>query len=140
MPAACAAFVDPRDHRADRDRVAFLDQLLGEHAGDRRRHLDRDLVGLEAGDRLVGGDRVAGLLQPLGERAFGDRFAERGNLNVSGHDDSFIRAGAGASSRLAAMPERAGDQGRLLGRVALGEAGGRRGGGVAAGIVRPHAA
>jgi hypothetical protein len=22
-------FVDPRDHRADRDRVAFLDQLLG---------------------------------------------------------------------------------------------------------------
>ena len=48
------AFVDPRDHRADRDRVAFLDELLAHHAGDRRRHLDRDLVGLEAGDRLVG--------------------------------------------------------------------------------------
>ena len=49
--------VDRRDHRADRDRVAFLDQLLAQHAGDRRGHLDRDLVGLEAGDRLVGRDR-----------------------------------------------------------------------------------
>ena len=41
------------------------DDLLAHHAGDRRRHLDRDLVGLEAGDRLVGRDRVAGLLEPL---------------------------------------------------------------------------
>ena len=37
------------------------------------------------------------------------------------------------------MAERVGDQGRLLGGVALGEAGGRRGGGVAAGVARPHA-
>jgi hypothetical protein len=30
-----------------------LTTLLAHHAGDRRRHFDRDLVGLEAGDRLV---------------------------------------------------------------------------------------
>ena len=57
-----------------------------EHAGDRRRNVDADLVGLESRDRLVRGDRLARLLQPLRERAFGDRFPKRGNCNVSGHD------------------------------------------------------
>ena len=85
------AFVDPRDHRADRDSVAFLDELLGQHARDRRRHFDADLVGLEAGDRLVFGDRLARLLQPLRERAFGDRFPERRDLDVSGHSGSLLR-------------------------------------------------
>ena len=71
--------VDARDHRADRDRVALVDQRLAEHTGRRRRHVDADLVRLERRDRLVRGDRLAGLLQPLRKRAFGDRFTERGN-------------------------------------------------------------
>ena len=70
--------------------------------GDRRRHFDADLVGLEAGDRLVGRDRLAGLLQPLRERAFGDRFPERRDLDVSGHRSSLYcrRDCAGAAARL----------------------------------------
>src|SRR3954447_21140201 len=39
---------------------------------------------------------------------------------------------------LAAMAERRGNQGRLLGRMALGEAGRGRGAAVAASILRPH--
>ena len=36
-----------------------VDQDLGQHAGSRRRDLERHLVGLELDQRLVGGDRVA---------------------------------------------------------------------------------
>jgi hypothetical protein len=36
---------DGRDDRADADGVAFLHQQIPQHAGDRRRHVDRDLVG-----------------------------------------------------------------------------------------------
>ena len=112
--------------RADRDVVAFLDQLLGQHARDRRGHLDADLVGLEAGDRLVGLHRFAGLLQPLGERAFGDRFPERRDLDVGGHALPLLRRDRVRCA--AAMAERRGNQGRLLGRVPLGEPGRRRSG------------
>ena len=35
----------------------LADQLLGKRPGDRGVDLDADLVGLEAGDRLVGSDR-----------------------------------------------------------------------------------
>ena len=116
-----------------------LDQLLGQHSGDRRRHFDADLVGLEAGDRLVRRDRFARLLEPLGKRSFGDRFPERGDLDVRGHVLSLFRGDAPSASALAAMAERGGDQGRLLGGVALGKAGRGRRAGVAAGILRAHA-
>ena len=43
--------------------------------------LEVDLVGLELDERLAGGDRVALLLQPLGDARFDDRFTE------FGHDD-----------------------------------------------------
>ena len=39
--------------------------LLGEHARRRRRQRHRDLVGLEVDHRLVDGDRLADLLEPL---------------------------------------------------------------------------
>ena len=48
---------------ADLDLVARLDLDVLDDAGDRRRHLDRRLVGLELEDRLILGDRVAGLHQ-----------------------------------------------------------------------------
>ena len=135
--AAAAPASRSGDHRADRDRVAVRDQLLAHRAGDRRRHLDRDLVGLEAGDRLVRLDRVAGLLQPLAERRLGDRFAQRRDFDFGRHVAFLQLAFAAAARRAAAMAERVGDQGRLLGGVALGKAGGGRGGGGAAGIDRP---
>jgi hypothetical protein len=129
--AAAPARFDPGDQRADGDRVAFGDELLAHRAGDRRGHLDRDLVGLEAGDRLVGRDRVARLLQPLAERRFGDRFPERRDGDV-GRPSFLIPPCCGCG--FAAMAERVGDQGRLLRRVALGKAGRRRGRGDAARI------
>src|SRR4051812_11845789 len=49
----CRFVVDPRDDRTDRDRIPFLDQLFGQYPSDRRRHFDADLVGFEAGDRLI---------------------------------------------------------------------------------------
>ncbi len=76
------AFRDRAQQRAHLDIVALGDRLALEHAGRRRRHLDRHLVGLELDQRLVGGDRLAGLLQPAGDRGLGDGFAQ-------GRDDDF---------------------------------------------------
>ncbi len=77
--------LDRRDHRADIDRIAHRDNLLAHHPGDGRGHFDRDLVGFEAGDRLVERNRLAGLLQPLADRRFGDAFAQRGNFDFGAH-------------------------------------------------------
>ena len=46
---------------------------------------DRDLVGLEAGDGLIERHRFAGLLEPLADGGFTDRFAEGGNFDFRGH-------------------------------------------------------
>ena len=71
-----AGLADDGDHGADVDRVAFLDADLGERSGHRRRHLGVDLVGRHLEERLVLGDRVTDRFEPLGDRSFGDRFAE----------------------------------------------------------------
>ena len=47
----------------------------GQHAVSRRRHLDRDLVGLDLDQQLVLLDGVAALLGPLADGALGDAFA-----------------------------------------------------------------
>ena len=70
------AVADDGDDRADVDRLALLDPDLGERAGDRRRHLGVDLVRRHLEQRLVGGDRVADLLEPLRDRALGDGLTE----------------------------------------------------------------
>ena len=72
----CVGVADDGDHGADVDRVTFLHADLGEHAGHGRRHLGVDLVGGHLEQGLVSGDGVADLLEPLGDRALGDRFAE----------------------------------------------------------------
>ncbi len=79
------AFPDAGDDRANLDRVTLGEQLLGKRSRDGRRHLDRHLVRFKAGDRLVRGDSLAGLLQPLGKRPLGDRFAQRRDLHIGGH-------------------------------------------------------
>ena len=86
------ALLDLAEQRADGDRFAVLDRNLGEHAGGRRRHLDRHLVGLKLDQRLVDRDRVARLLEPFADRRFGHRLAERGHANLS-HGIPFVMAG-----------------------------------------------
>ncbi len=113
-------FVDAGNDCPDRDRVAFLHELLGEHSRRGRWHFHRHLVGLEAGDRLIFRNGLAGLLQPLGERPFGDRFPERGDLDVGCHGVPLFRRDGGACGA-AAMTERRRNQGRLFRRMALGE-------------------
>ena len=78
-----ALIADHGDHRADIDRLALGDPDLGHDAGDRRRHLGVDLVGGDLEQRLVGGDRVADLLEPLRDRALGDRLTELWERDVS---------------------------------------------------------
>src|SRR6185437_934486 len=82
---SAGAVGDLAEQRADRDRVAVFRRDVGEDAGGRRRHLDRDLVGLELDQRLVDRDRVAGLLEPFADGGLGDGFAERRDANI-GHD------------------------------------------------------
>ena len=73
-----------------RDRLAVLGGDLAKHAGGRRRHLDRDLVGLQFDQRLVDGDRIARLLEPAADGRLGHRFAERRDADFS--HDSFHTA------------------------------------------------
>ncbi len=88
------ARVDRRDHRADLDGVADLHGLLAHDAGDGRRHLYRDLVGFQAGDRFIDGHGIAGLLQPFAERCLGDRFAQHGHFDFGCHRIFLGAAGA----------------------------------------------
>jgi hypothetical protein len=78
----------------DRDRVAVFGGDVAQHPGRRRRHLDRDLVGLELHQRLVDRDGIAGLLEPLADGRLGDGFAERRDADV-GHalNPSFVMPG-----------------------------------------------
>ena len=79
------AFLDRTEERTDGDRLAVLGGDIGEYTGCGRRHLDRDLVGLELHHRLVDGHHVAGFLEPLADRRFGHRLAKHGHANLS-HD------------------------------------------------------
>ena len=78
-----ALVADHGDHRADVDRLAFGDADLGHHAGDRRGHLGVDLVRGDLEQRLIGGDGVADLLEPLRDRALGDGLTELWERDVS---------------------------------------------------------
>ena len=96
-PAAGAAPLPrrhPRDDLADVHRVAGVGEQLGERAGGGRGDLGVHLVGRDLDDRLVLGDRVAGLLGPLEDRALGDRLAHRGHLDL---DHGRLAAGIAAS-------------------------------------------
>ena len=69
-------------HRTDGDLVAdFAGQLL-DHAGDRRFHLDRRLVGHHVGELLVFLDLVADLDVPGDDLGLGNAFANVGELEL----------------------------------------------------------
>ena len=66
---------------------------LAEHAGGRRGDFEGDLVGLELDQGLVRLHRVARLLEPLADGRFGDRFAERRDLDFGCHGLALVRSG-----------------------------------------------
>ncbi len=73
------------DHRHERlhgNCLTFLHLDLDQHAGVRRRDLGVHLVGRDLEQRLVPFHLVAELLEPLGERPFGDRLAHLGHEDV----------------------------------------------------------
>ena len=76
------ATADDREARTHLDGVALGHDDLGQHTGDRRRHLGVDLVGGHLEQRLVDRDLVADALQPLRDRALGDRLAQLGHRHV----------------------------------------------------------
>jgi hypothetical protein len=71
--------------------------MLAHHAGDRRRHFDRDLVGLQADDGLVGLDRITRLFQPFADGCLDDRFTQYGHVDFGCHFHLVIPAKAGIS-------------------------------------------
>jgi hypothetical protein len=75
---------DLGDRRPDGHGLASLDQELRDGTAGRTGDLDVHLVGGHVGDRLVGLDRVALLLVPFEDGAFGDRLAHRGHRHRNG--------------------------------------------------------
>ena len=143
QPAGAAlARLSRRSGRSERrpQRSRLRNQVLGQHAGDRRRHFDADLVGFEAGDGLIGRDGLAGLLEPLAEVASVIDSPSVGTLDVSGHVVTpHCAFPATALLRRLVWPSaaaiKAACSGRGAWRVRLPA---KRG--VAAGILRPHPA
>ena len=82
LPAA-APSSHGQDDRADLDLVALLDPDFLDGAGDRRRHLDGGLVGLELEHRLIAGDGVADVDHHAHHVAAGDVLAQLGNFEFS---------------------------------------------------------
>ena len=67
---------DDADNGADRRGFAFVHADFAEHAGFRRRHFHRHLVGLDLEQIVARLNGVAGRFEPLGDFAFGDGLAE----------------------------------------------------------------
>ena len=74
--------LDHRDLGVVGDGRPLLDEDLLEHALEWRRNLGIDLVGDDLEERLVLGDVVARLLEPLADRPLGDALAELGHRHL----------------------------------------------------------
>ena len=96
------ATFEPHDRRADRHRLADLGAEPQDLAVDRRRDLDRRLVGHHGGEQLVLAHEVADLDVPFDELGLGDAFADIGQL------DDVLAHLTPPSSRVSARPTRAG--------------------------------
>ena len=79
------AFFDHGDHCIDFDRVADVDLEFLDRAGNGGGCLHRDLVGFQADDGFIDGDRIADFLQQFADGRFGDRFTQRRNFDFGGH-------------------------------------------------------
>ncbi len=74
--------LDTEEHGADGHGLVGVDQDLGDRARHGRRHLGIDLVGRDLDERVIDGDHVAGLHEPLEHRALGDGIAHLGEGDV----------------------------------------------------------
>ena len=80
---------DEGDDRADLHLVgAFGNEDLRDRAFVDRLELHGRLVGLDLGEQISGGDGVAFLDQPFGERALLHRRRQSGHLEFDGHGGS----------------------------------------------------
>src|SRR5690606_14016528 len=75
------AFLDDRQQLLAGHRVAFVELDLLQHAVDRRRDLEHDLVGLQVDEVLVAADGVPDLLVPAGDGGVGHGFGKDGDLD-----------------------------------------------------------
>ena len=73
---------DHGQHRPDLDRLALGDEDLGDDALAGARNLGVDLVGRDLEQRLVLGDRLARLLEPLRDRSLRDRDTHLGHHHL----------------------------------------------------------
>ena len=80
------------DQGADLDGLAFGHPNNEQYTLCRRRDLRVNLIGDDLDQRLILGDGLARLLQPLADRAFRDGLAKLRHRDVGGHDS--ISAGA----------------------------------------------
>ena len=80
---------DHDEHGAHRDDLAFGDEDSRDGSARRRRDLDRRLVGRDLDERVVLGDLLALLDEPASDLAFGQSFAEVGQLELVGHGPQF---------------------------------------------------
>ena len=94
----CTFRGDHCEPRPDVDRLALLDEDLADDAGAGARHLRVHLVGRDLEQRLVGGDRLTDLLQPLEDRALG-----HGDAHL-GHDDVDDGGGHQAEAAISTRP------------------------------------
>ena len=83
--AADVAGLEQREDLTARDHGAVGRDDLLQHAVDRRRHLEHDLVGLEIDEILVPSDCLAGLLVPGDERRVGDGLGQLRNFDLDAH-------------------------------------------------------
>jgi hypothetical protein len=81
----CSPVADHRDHGVNLHGRTLGDLDLLECARRRRGNLRIHFVGRDLKQRLVAVDFVANLLQPLGQRSLGDRFAHLGHYYIRRH-------------------------------------------------------
>src|SRR5690606_772145 len=79
------AFLDDRHDLAAGDGVAFLELDFLQHAVDRGRHFQHDLVGFQIEQVLVALDGFTHLLVPGGDGAVGDGFGQYRGFDFGGH-------------------------------------------------------
>src|SRR5690606_22537009 len=86
------AFLDDRQDLARGDGVAFLELDFLQHAINRCRHFQHDLVGFQVEQVLVTRDSVADLLVPAGDGGVGDGFGQYRYFDFGGHLADFLVA------------------------------------------------
>ncbi len=84
-PGITAVALERNHHVADVDRLALFHMNFGCHTRERRRNLNRSLVGLNLEESLVFRDGLALVDQNLDDLGFGDAFSKIGQRKLTRH-------------------------------------------------------